>query len=358
MRASLLGLAMSLAEQGRVPDPLVRWGIRKLCAERLRQADPGGHGSAALALDAFVEGMDRAPVAPVPHMANEQHYELPPAFFREVLGPRLKYSSCWWPPSARTLEEAEEAALSATCERAEISDGLELLELGCGWGSLTLFMAERFPRSRITTVSNSAVQRGYIEAEAARRRLGNVRVLTADMNAFRADDTFDRVVSVEMFEHMRNWRVLLSRIASWLRPGGTLFVHVFRHRAFAYAFETEGEGNWMGRHFFTGGIMPSDDLIARFQDDLRLASRWRWSGTHYARTSEAWLERMDARREAILPILAEVYGPGDAERWFHRWRIFFLSCAELFGYQNGEEWGVSHYLMEKPVEGGSVPWRP
>jgi cyclopropane-fatty-acyl-phospholipid synthase len=340
-------LAIGWVEQGRVPDRVVRAGIRRLCEQRLTEIHAGDAAAAAQASEDFVRGMAGAETALVPQLANEQHYEVPAAFFGFALGARRKYSSCWWPGHVTSLDDAEDAALAATCQRAGLAPGQDVLELGCGWGSLTLWMAERFPQSRITAVSNSKSQRRYIVAEAARRGLGNVQVLTADMNVFETHRRFDRVVSVEMFEHMRNWRQLFARVHGWLRPGGRFFMHVFCHRSTPYAFVENGPADWMSRYFFSGGMMPSDDLALRFQDSLRLVERWRWDGTHYEKTANAWLANLDARREAALPVLAATYGEADAAQWLQRWRIFFMACAELFGYRDGQEWWVSHYLFER-----------
>ncbi|MCU0727048.1 MAG: cyclopropane-fatty-acyl-phospholipid synthase family protein [Planctomycetes bacterium] len=334
-------LGLRLAEKGRLPEFLIRYGIRRLCRRRL-----GDEERRDRSLADFATLMRKGPVAPVPEKANEQHYELPPEFFRAVLGPRLKYSSCLYPTGRETLAEAEEAALHATAEHALLADGQRVLELGCGWGSLTLHMAGRFPGSRITAVSNSAPQREFILARAAERGQSNVEVLTADMNEFAAPDRYDRVVSVEMFEHMRNWEELLRRISGWLAPEGRLFLHVFAHRAHAYEFETGGRADWMGRHFFTGGIMPADRLLDEFAGDLAIEDRWVWDGTHYARTAKAWLANQDARRAELWPVLERIYGPA-AKLWWNRWRIFFLSCAELFGFRRGSEWHVCHYRLRK-----------
>ncbi|MFN7924910.1 MAG: cyclopropane-fatty-acyl-phospholipid synthase family protein [Bryobacteraceae bacterium] len=339
MTDRLLAFALAQTELGHVPDSIVRFGIRQLCEQRL--AECARNGDAAQ----FAQTMRSSEVAPVPAKANEQHYELPPEFFGLVLGRHRKYSSCFWPENCSGLDEAEAAALALTCEHAELADGMEILELGCGWGSLSLWMAGHYPNSRITAVSNSAPQRQHIEAEAVRRGIANLRVITDDMNRFEAPGRYDRVVSVEMFEHMRNWGELLRRISAWMNPSGKLFLHVFCHREFAYAYETAGEHNWMGRYFFTGGIMPGADLIAHFQDQFRLAHQWRWSGEHYAKTAEAWLANLDANAFTVMPILARVYG-AQSEIWFHRWRVFFLACAELFGYCDGREWQVGHYLLE------------
>jgi cyclopropane-fatty-acyl-phospholipid synthase len=339
--------ALGWVEQGLVPDGVVRAGIRRLCEARLAEIGAGDCERAAAATQRFIELMDRSPVALLPERANEQHYEVPAQFFAQVLGPRRKYSCAFWPAGTASLAAAEDSALALTCERAALADGQDVLELGCGWGSLTLWMAERYPAIRITAVSNSASQRASIEAECARRGFANVRVLTADMNQFQAERRFDRVVSVEMFEHMRNWRRLFGRVNEWLVPDGLFFMHVFCHRSTPYSFEDQGPADWMGRHFFSGGMMPSDDLAARFQDDLRLVDRWRWDGTHYRNTANAWLANLDARRAEVLESLSAAYGAEAAPQWLQRWRIFFMSCAELFGHRAGQEWWVGHYLFRR-----------
>jgi cyclopropane-fatty-acyl-phospholipid synthase len=267
-----------------------------------------------------------------------------------MLGPRLKYSSCWWDETTGSLAEAEEASLALTAAHADLGDGMDILELGCGWGSLSLWMAERYPRSRIVGVSNSHEQRRFIEAAARRRRLSNVTIVTADMNVFSTERTFDRVVSVEMFEHMRNYRVLLDRVAGWLRPHGLLFVHVFCHKELAYFFDEEGAGNWMGRHFFSGGVMPSADLLPSVPSAFMLDEQWHWNGQHYARTARAWLANLDGHRADALGVLARAYGGADAARWLGRWRMFLMACEELFGYAEGREWGVAHYRFSKTAD--------
>ncbi len=339
---------LGLAERGALPDALLRFGIRRLCARRLAEERRGGLTAQSERAERLIEALRRSPIAIHTAAANEQHYELPAEFFEQCLGSRLKYSCALYPRGDETLAEAEDAMLRAVEARAELADGQSILELGCGWGSLTLWMAERFPHSRITAVSNSQSQRAHIETVCRKRGFGNVRVITADVNALALDPgAFDRCVSVEMFEHLRNYATLMERIAAWLRPGGKLFVHVFAHRTFCYPFETAGEDNWMGRHFFTGGLMPAADTLLRFQDRLALEQRWLIDGTHYQRTANQWLERQDANAAAVRATLRRAYGDR-AALWFQRWRIFWMACAELFGYAHGQEWLVAHYRFTRP----------
>ncbi len=330
----MTSLGINLAERGLIPLPALRIGIRRLLAKRLLEAEQGPNVSA------LSSHLKESAIAVLPEKANEQHYEVPADFFELTLGPNLKYSSAYWPEGTASLSEAEEAMLRLTVQRADLADGQEILELGCGWGSLTLHMAQRFPNANITAVSNSAPQRRFIEARAPQ----NVRVITADMNELQLEQRFDRVVSVEMFEHMRNYRDLLHRICGWMKPDARLFVHVFCHRDYAYPFETEGDDNWMGRYFFTGGIMPSFDLFEHFDNDLFIEKDWRVSGTHYERTARAWRENLEKQRDPVMTVLKQSYG-AEADRWFHRWRLFFLACEELFGYRGGSEWLVAHYLF-------------
>ena len=336
-------------ELGYVPDVVIRAGIRRLLRQRLTEIAADDVQTYAVETTCFVNAMDAAPIAPIPEKANEQHYEVPAAFFGHALGVHRKYSACFWRDGTDTLDNAEATALTITCERAGLADSQDILELGCGGGSLTLWIASHYPKAQITAVSNSHSQREYITAEANRRGLANVQVITCDMNTFEAPGRYDRVVSVEMFEHMRNYRKLYERIYHWLKPGGRFFKHIFVHRAVPYQFIDQGPSDWMGRHFFSGGIMPSDELPLRFQDHLKFLERWTWDGTHYEKTANAWLTNVDARRAEVLPILAMTYGVKVADQWLQRWRIFFMACAELFGYRSGQEWWVSHYLFERPA---------
>lgn len=334
---------MDAIEAGRVPDALTRFGIRRLLNMRRKSIASSREEPS---IDEFVRATQAQPIAVVPQKANDQHYEVPAAFFQNVLGGRLKYSCCYWPKGVDSLDLAEDESLRITCEHANLEDGMDILELGCGWGSLSLWMAERFPNSRITSVSNSHSQREFIQERAAETGLTNLRVITADMNDFQPTEVFDRVMSVEMFEHMRNHRRLMSRINRWLWPDGRLFVHIFCHKDAPYLFRTDGALNWMGRHFFSGGMMPSCDLLERCGSPMSLENQWKWNGRHYAKTCRAWLKNQDKSLSLIEPILEQTYGAEEAIRWHQRWRLFFMACEELFAYNRGEEWFVSHYLFK------------
>jgi len=333
------------SERGLVPDSVLRAGIRRLCRQRLKDIGANDVESSGRSIEAFVEMMNASSIALVPEIANEQHYEVPPEFFSIVLGEHAKYSCCFWDENTESLSQAEAEALKITCQRAGIENGMSILDLGCGWGSLSLWIAENYPDCRVHSVSNSRPQGEHIRFLSRERGLSNIQVVTRDMNEFSPEQKYDRIVSVEMFEHMRNYRELFGRISQWLNQDGRFFMHIFCHRSCAYEFLDEGPSDWMGRHFFSGGIMPSDDLPLRFQETLRLLKRDRWSGRHYEKTANAWLANMDANRGRIMSIMAATYGKANAERWFQRWRIFFMACAELFAFNKGSEWFVSHYLF-------------
>ena len=338
--------AMDLVERGLVPDWVTRFGIRRLLIRRLSEQ----HGDIERdrqVKQEFIAKLCGSPVAIDTGKANEQHYEVPPEFFQMVLGKRLKYSSCIYPSGCKTLDAAEERMLALTCDRAQITDGMDILELGCGWGSLTLWMAEKYPNAQITAVSNSAPQRLFIEGRCRDRGFENVKIITCDMNVFSIDRKFDRVVSVEMFEHMRNYRILFARISDWLKDNGKLFFHIFVHDSYAYPFADEKNDDWMARHFFSGGIMPSDDLMLYFQEDLVAERHDRVNGLHYSRTSEDWLRNLDLHLDKAIKLFEKDMSHRDAVRQVNRWRVFFMACAELFGFRGGQEWYVSHYLYRR-----------
>jgi cyclopropane-fatty-acyl-phospholipid synthase len=338
---SFVSTIIGTAEHVPLPDVIVRAAIHRLCSRTATRLATGNTESDAW----FADEMAARAIAEYTDEANAQHYEVPAAFFAQVLGPNRKYSSCFYKGEASTLQEAEEEALRQTEEHADLADGQSILELGCGWGSLSLFMARQFPNSHVVAVSNSGSQREYIEAEAAKRGLNNLLVVTADMNVFDASEQFDRIVSVEMFEHMMNWRQLLTRVRSWLKPDGRFFMHIFTHRAGTYLFDRADREDWIAQHFFTGGVMPSHHLIRHYADLFEIEKEWRWSGTHYQRTALGWLANFDANAGGIEAVLRTVYG-SDTPLWMRRWRWFFLATAGLFGYADGDEWGVSHYRMK------------
>lgn len=344
----MITLLILLAEKGLLPDAIIRLGIRRLCRQRLVDASNINETLMEQEHAAWIDVLKESPIALVPEKANEQHYEVPPRLFELVLGDRLKYSSGLWPEGVSSLDESEVAMLKLTIDRAGLVDGQDVLELGCGWGSLTLYMAECFPKSKITAVSNSNDQRQFIEARCEERNLKNVEIITADMNDFETAKLFDRVISIEMFEHMRNYEKLLGRVNVWLKNKGKLFVHIFSHQKIAYPFEDNDDADWMAREFFSGGQMPSHRLLMSFPGQMKIEKDWRVSGTHYEKTSLAWLQKMDKNKAEVLELFKKTYGESDANSWFQRWRIFFMSCEVLFGFNRGSEWGVSHYLFEKP----------
>jgi cyclopropane-fatty-acyl-phospholipid synthase len=329
------------------PDFAIRFGIRRLLQHRLQELYEGGCEAQAERKMWLMNSLDCAPLAESTSAANTQHYELPTAFFEAVLGPALKYSSCLWEPDTESLAAAENLMLDQVAQRAQLDDGQRILDMGCGWGSFSLYAAARYPNSRILAVSNSRSQRLHLQQQLKERGLDNVEILTGDINSLDIPGQFDRIVSIEMFEHMRNYRRLSSKLAPLLADDGRLFVHVFTHREHPYVFTPKHADDWMARYFFTGGTMPSADLLPRCFDDFRCERQWAVNGTHYAKTAEAWLENMDATAGSLHLLVHETYG-AEAKRWWVYWRVFFMSCAELFGYDDGNEWFVSHYLFRKP----------
>ncbi len=337
---------IQLTEKGLIPDFLIRLGIQRLLRERLSELSTENCENRLLLQNQFIHELGQSNIAELPEKANEQHYEVPSDFFFQVLGPHLKYSCGWWDDSINNLEQSEKASLIKTCENADIQDGQNVLELGCGWGSLSLWMAKHYPNSNITSVSNSLSQKAFIDQRAQERRLDNLKVITCDMNDFETKKRFERIVSVEMFEHMRNWPVLFNKVASWMKKDSKFLMHVFCHGETPYFFEAVNEDDWMARYFFSGGIMPSDHLPYLIDSKLKVEKHWRWDGTNYQKTSLAWLAEMDEARDALFPIFIKTYG-NDAEIWWQRWRLFFLAVAELFGFNEGQEWWVSHYRFTK-----------
>ena len=338
-----------LLEKNLLPDAVIRFGIRRLLAQRLREEAQPSESARLAKVAGYAADLRTRPIAEDTRAANEQHYEVPTPFYQYCLGKRLKYSGCLYPSGRESLDEAEEHMLKLYTERAQIADGQSILELGCGWGSLSLYLAEKYPHATITGVSNSRTQKAYIDGEARRRGFSNLTIITCDMNVLELPaGQFDRVVSIEMFEHMKNYQRLLGNVARWLKPGGQLFVHIFSHLQYPYHFIARDQTDWMARYFFTGGQMPSHDLLMQFQDDLKLVSDWKVDGTHYQRTAEHWLQAMDRHKAEILPLFAQTYGADQVTKWWVYWRVFYMSCAELWGYRGGQEWIVSHYLFRKP----------
>lgn len=336
-----------LLEKDLVPDFLIRKGIRDLLKQRIKdETNPDLEVQQQHFMD-LLKTFKNSAIAVETKAANEQHYEVPTAFYLNVLGKNLKYSSGYWKNGNTDFDRSEDDMLELTCQRAELKDGMEILELGCGWGSLTLFMAKKFPNANILAVSNSSTQRAHIEETARQRGLNNVKIITADINVFTTDRRFDRIVSVEMFEHMRNHAQLFEKISGFLKDGAKMFIHIFTHKELTYLFEVKDDTDWMSKYFFTGGMMPSDHYLLYFQEHFKIQNHWRVNGTHYSKTSEAWLSKMDQHKDVIMPLFEKTYGKDQAVKWWVYWRIFFMSCAELWGYDHGNEWFVSHYLFEK-----------
>lgn len=341
-----MSLLVSILDKGILPDFLLRFGISANCFYRLREQKKENLPDFKFK-SKFIDEIKNSAIALVPEKANEQHYEVTSDFFPLCLGKHLKYSSAYWGSTTRNLDEAEEKMLSLYCERGEFQDGQSVLELGCGWGSLSLFLAAKYPNSKITSVSNSASQKLFIESKAKERGINNLTIITRDMNSFNPEASFDRIVSIEMFEHMRNWDVLFKKVGDWLNPNGKFFLHIFTHRSYAYPYVDKDASDWMARYFFSGGMMPSDDLPLYFQEKIQLEQHWMLDGTHYEKTARAWLDKLDANKTAVISIFNKVYGQGEGSRWYHRWRLFYMACEMLFGYAKGSEWGVSHYRFAK-----------
>jgi len=340
-------MIFNLLEKNVIPDFLIRIGIRRLLSARLIDENKGSIEKNREALQGYIEALKKSPVAINTKDANEQHYEVPTEFYKLCLGKRLKYSGGYWPSGVSTLDASEESMLALSCQRARLQDGHTVLDLGCGWGSLTLYIAEKFPNCKITSVSNSKTQKEHIDGVCKEKGFKNVTVITQDMNEFSINQTFDRLMSVEMLEHMKNYEVLFSRFAKYMKDDALFFIHIFTHVEYAYAFEVKDDTDWMSKYFFTGGQMPSDDLFLYFQKDLVLQDHWRVNGQHYQKTSEAWLSKMDSNQDKIMPIFEATYGKENAMKWWVYWRVFYMACAELWGYKGGEEWLVSHYLFSK-----------
>ncbi|NVK21755.1 MAG: class I SAM-dependent methyltransferase [Kangiellaceae bacterium] len=343
----MIGQAIKLVEKGLMPDTIIRSGIRKLCKQRLEEEYAHNCEIQSQRFTNFLEELKQSKIAIKTEEANQQHYEVPAEFYHYALGGNLKYSSAYWYPETISLTDAEQLMLELYCERGQFEDGQEILELGCGWGSLTLYLATKYPNSNIIGISNSHSQREYIQQQAKQRGLSNITIITTDINEFSPNKTFDRIVSIEMFEHVRNYQQLFNSVNSWLDEDGKLFLHIFCHRYLMYPYTEDGDDNWMGKYFFSGGQMPAADTFLHFQEKLSIEQRWLLSGTHYEKTSNAWLANMDKHRDQIIPVFEKCYGKDSAKLWFQRWRIFFMACAELFGYANGNEWMVAHYLFNK-----------
>ena len=343
----MISFLIKLAEKKLIPDFIIRQGIRNLLKKRIQSLVSNNSEKNIQNKIQFIEEMNLSSIAVLPELANEQHYEIPEEFYKYSLGKHKKYSSCYWNEKTKNLDEAELLSLKLTSQHAQLINGLNILELGCGWGSLTLWMAKQYPKSKITAVSNSSSQRLHILEQAKKRKLKNISVITEDMNTFNPKVKYDRVVSVEMIEHMRNHKKLFQKIASWLKQDGLFFMHIFVHKSQPYLFEVQESDDWMSQYFFSGGMMPSEDLPLFFQNDLKIIDQWSWSGVHYEKTANAWLKNIDLNKNKVMPVLEDIYGEKDSKKWFQRWRIFFMSCAELWGYENGKEWKVAHYLFKK-----------
>ncbi|KAJ4830155.1 hypothetical protein Tsubulata_042905 [Turnera subulata] len=342
VRAMLASLERNL-----LPDAVVRRLTRLLLASRLRSGCKPSSELQLLDLLQFVHSLKEMPIAIQTETAKAQHYELPTSFFKLVLGKNMKYSCCYFPNESSSLEDAEKAMLELYCERAKLKDGHTVLDVGCGWGSLSLFIAQKYANCKITGICNSTTQKAYIEEQCRDLQLHNLEIIVADISTFEMEASYDRIFSIEMFEHMKNYGQLLNKISKWMKQDTLLFVHYFCHKAFAYHFEDINEDDWITRYFFTGGTMPSANLLLYFQDDVSIVNHWLVNGKHYSKTSEEWLKRMDKNLASIKPIMESTYGKDQSLKWTVYWRTFFIAVAELFGYNNGDEWMVAHFLFRK-----------
>lgn len=338
---------IDIAESGKVPDFMLRAAMRRLISKRLAEEHAHHPEKQQTRHQALIQELIHSPIAIETDKANEQHYEVPTQFYQYSLGHNLKYSSAYYDENCQNLDNAEDAMLNLYLQRSELTDGMSILELGCGWGSLTLWMAKHLPNAKITAVSNSSTQKKHIVAECEKHSLNNVEVITENVNTLELQTQFDRIISIEMFEHVRNYQQLFKNIATWLKEDGKLFVHIFCHKTLLYPFEVKNDDDWMSKYFFSGGLMPSSDTFLHFQDDLKIQHRWHIDGTHYERTANDWLALTDQNKDRILALFKESLNPEEAKIWLQRWRMFFMACAELFGYKNGTEWMVAHYLFSK-----------
>ena len=334
----------TLLSRGLIPDFLLRRGVRSQGKQRLAMMVKGNLSND---YEKFLKEASSGEIAVHTDDANNQHYEVDSEFFQYCLGKNLKYSSCYWDENTSSLDQAEDNMLELYCKRADVKDGMDILDIGCGWGSLSLFLANKYPNANITGISNSSSQKLFIDKEASKRNLRNLKIITSDINDFKSSKKFDRIISIEMFEHTKNSKKLLDSIDSWLNPKGCFFMHDFAHKNNPYYFDKDQNNAWMAKYFFTGGMMPNHNLFRDLESNLNYQKSWMLSGTHYEKTSNAWLNKMDHNREKILTLFKENSDIKTAKRNFHFWRLFFIACAEIFGYANGSEWCVSHHLFNK-----------
>ena len=333
-----------LLARGLIPDWILRRGVRSQGKERLNMMNKV---DSTKEYSKFINEASTGNIAVNTDDANNQHYEVDSEFFKYCLGKNLKYSCCFWDENTLDLDAAEDNMLEIYSQRAQITDGMSILDIGCGWGSLSLFLAQKYPKSEITGVSNSSSQKIFIDSVASERNISNLNIITRDINDFRAEEKYDRILSIEMFEHTKNTKKLMNLINDWLNPNGLFFMHVFAHKENPYYFDRDQKNAWMAKYFFTGGMMPNHNLFKDLKSNLEYQKSWILSGEHYERTSNAWLDKMDQNKSKILSLFERSNGSSVAKRKFHFWRLFYIACAEIFGYDNGNEWVVSHHLFKK-----------